>query len=50
MLQQTVLSQTHDYVVVAGVRCLKADYATLEQDFTQITQEARNWVGGSASS
>jgi RNase P protein component len=50
MLQNTAIPQHQDWVLVVSVRCQGLDFATLEADLAQLTGEARNWVGGSASS
>ena len=50
MLQDLTLSTTQDWVVVVSVRCLNADFATMQAELTHLTGEATNWVGGSASS
>jgi RNase P protein component len=39
-----------DLVVVASVKCQKADHATLGNDLTQLMGEAQKWVGGLESS
>jgi RNase P protein component len=44
------LRTSHDLVVVASVKCQKADHATLVDDLTQLMGEAQKWVGGLASS